>query len=348
MNYIIKRSLFSLCALARSSMLGATLVTTCLLSHTAFAQSGVQVYDNCNFDGDSAYVSEGEYASMKDIDFRNDRISSIRVPDGFEVRIYEDRKFRGDFATITSDIRCFDSFWDDRVSSLKVVVTRPVQERQFERQKRPSIKQPGLKKATASNVGSVFFEGSALRQTSENTWRLVRPNKSRSELSEVRRSDDSVFLRDQYTGERIRIDLFANEITMVQSNGQVERFEITSARAASSAGPRNNAAAAVNNSTPKVLRLNQRCVDYRAYTAGGIGGLRVYGSVEFRQFGKKPISGKFCIDDATTLELQKNNKNTDVYLEIAGQSYRFAPGEAHDVFKNTWYRRKTQLLYRAR
>ena len=332
----------------RSILKAAILVGAVLSAPLVFAQSqdGVRIYDFCNFGGDSAYVSEGEHRSLKNLRFKNDRISSIRVPDGYEVRIYEDDDFRGDFATITSDIRCFDEYWNDRVSSINVVYkgTRQYQQNQpYNNQQAPVRNKPYADNVNLNNLGSVTFGRSVLQKTSEKQWRLVGPRKGQSQFREVRREGDMLVLKNEYTSARLRVDLFSNDITVVQANGQVDRYPITSARAKTKAFKKQ---ASNNKSTPKVLRLAQRCVNYRAYTTGGIGGMRVYGSLEFRQFGKKPISGKICVDDASTLELQKNNNNTDVYLEIAGQSYRFAPGEAHDVYKNTWYRRKTQLLYR--
>jgi len=337
----------------------AAALATAFLSVPAFAQSvvGVQVYDLCNFDGDSAVVEQGEYRSMRDIDFSNDRISAIRVPNGFEVRIYEDDDFKGDFATIGGDIRCFDSFWNDRVSSIKVFDQRTEQQRQVNRNQRidnqqtPTVTQSIGRNVRASNVNRVTFDRFVLQQTATTEWRMVDAQGGRSQFSEVSRESNSVLLKNEYSNERLRIDLFTKDITLVQANGQTERFPITSALANSVANRQNrtnraNRAVAEHRSTPKVLRLSNRCVNYRAYTTGGTGGVRVYGLLEFRQFGKTPITGQVCVNGEATLELQKNNQNTDVYFEIAGESFRFAPGEQHDVFKNTWYRRKTQLLYR--
>ena len=309
------------------------------LSVPALAQSvaGVQVYDLCDFDGDSAFVEQGEYRSMRDIDFRNDRISAIRVPNGFEVRIYEDDDFKGDFANLDGDVRCFDSFWDDRVSSIKV----------FD-QRSSTVTQSIGENVSASNINRVTFDRFVLQQTTANQWRMVDAQGELSQFSEVSRESNSVLLRNESSNERVRIDLFTKDITLLQANGQTERFPITSAgaNAAISKQSTANTVAAEHRSTPKVLRLSNRCVNYRAYTTGGTGGVRVFGVLEFRQFGETPITGQSCVNGEATLELQKNNQNTDVYLEIAGESFRFAPGEEHDVFKNTWYRRMTQLLYR--
>lgn len=337
----------------------AALVGAAIAAPPSLAQvnSGVQVYDFCNFGGDNVQVSVGEHRSMRDINFRNDRISSIRVADGFEVRIYEDDNFKGEFATIDGDIRCFDQFWDDRVSSIKVVSQRRVNERQFDRrnnqttdqridnQQFPRINPSIGKNVNGNNVSTVAFGTSVLQQTATNQWRMLAAGRKPSQFREISRENNSVLLQNVSSAERIRIDLFTKDVSIVQNNGQAQRYPITSANADAISTPTNQASNIIR-STPEVLRLGQRCVNYRAYTKGGTGGVRVYGLLEFRQFGKKPISGNLCVNDEATLELQKNNQGTDVYFEIDGKTFRYAPGEAHDVFKNTWYRRKTQLLYR--
>ncbi len=318
----------------------------------------VQVFDFCNFGGDAARVKPGEHRNMGSINFRNDRISSIKVPAGIEVQIFEDDDFKGDFATITGDIRCFDQFWDDRVSSIKVIDNRPRAQSprlSTAQTPNPSVLENPITpidlKVNAANVAKVVFGRSVLQQTSKSQWRLDDPRKGKSVFKEVARESNSVLLVNQNTAERVRIDFFARDVTFVNPNGSSQRFAITQALA----GVSNSSAPALNRnqnalarstpkSTPKVYRLAKPCFNYRAYTKGGVGGVRVFGSLEFVQFTKKPITGRVCINKEDTLELQKNNRNTDVFFEIDGDVFRFAPNEAHDVFKNTWYRRKTQLL----
>jgi len=314
---------------------------------------GVQIYDFCNFGGDAAQVEPGEHGNMGKVNFKNDRISSIRVPEGFEVRIYEHDDFKGDFANIDRDIRCFDRFWDDKVSSIKVVDIRPQSDRRFDSPRPFNQTAPRIdSNVSAANVSRVAFGRSVLQQTGEKQWRLDNARKGVSQFDEVARESNSVLLSNQYTAERIRIDLFARDVTIINPNGESQRFPITGAAAAVKVAtpkprfesPNQNTVQSGPQSTPKVYRLANRCFRYRAYTKGGVGGVRVFGSLKFRQFSKNPIQGQVCINKEDTLELQKNNQNTDVFFEINGDVFRFAPNEAHDVFKNTWYRRHTQLV----
>jgi len=43
------------------------------------------------------------------------------------------------------------------------------------------------------------------------------------------------------------------------------------------------------------------------------------------------------------MEINKTSKATDVIVEIEGNRYRFARNEAHDAYKNNWYRKKVRL-----
>lgn len=84
----------------------------------------VTVYEGCNYTGTARNVASGDYRSLKSLRFANDRMSSIKVPPGLEVVIYEDDNFGGFYATIDRDIACFDPQWDNKVSSLRVIYNR--------------------------------------------------------------------------------------------------------------------------------------------------------------------------------------------------------------------------------
>ena len=44
------------------------------------------------------------------------------------------------------------------------------------------------------------------------------------------------------------------------------------------------------------------------------------------------------------MELNKTLPATEVIVEIQGKKYRFGKNEKADVLKNTWYRKKVNLL----
>lgn len=97
---------------------------------------GVFVYEDPDFRGE-ARVFDGNQFDLRDLrgpcnqfggegDW-NDCISSIRVPSGWEITIFEDDSYEGDSLTLTSDAADLDDLrgpcgddWDDCITSLQV------------------------------------------------------------------------------------------------------------------------------------------------------------------------------------------------------------------------------------
>lgn len=117
------------------------------LAGTVHAQRGrndvrygprVIVYENANFKGDELALYPGdEIVDLSKASFRNgatlnDAISSIRVPEGVEVLLFEHHRFEGQVIRTTTDIRNLadrrmaesNASWNDRASSLVVRLTR--------------------------------------------------------------------------------------------------------------------------------------------------------------------------------------------------------------------------------
>ena len=87
------------------------------------------IYADCNYSGQSQTLSPGDY-DMARIQLPNDSISSIRVPAGLRVQLFEHAGFGGRSLEVTSDTSCLTNqrwgnrrqTWNDYVSSIKVVV----------------------------------------------------------------------------------------------------------------------------------------------------------------------------------------------------------------------------------
>jgi hypothetical protein len=81
--------------------------------------NAVTIFRSCNFSGDSQILREGRYRD-RDIRIGNDRISSIRVPNGWAVTVYKANNFEGTSETYYDDIRCLPQQFNDAISSLRV------------------------------------------------------------------------------------------------------------------------------------------------------------------------------------------------------------------------------------
>ena len=83
----------------------------------------VVAYSECNFSGERVALEAGEYtvAQLNKLGMRNNMVSSIQVPRGFSVAIYENDFFRGNGKLLESDVRCLlGDHFNERISSIVV------------------------------------------------------------------------------------------------------------------------------------------------------------------------------------------------------------------------------------
>ena len=359
----------------------AILAANIVFSGTLAAQSnprlsngysdGVTIYENCDFSGKSQTLRLGEYRRMRDAGFGNDSVSSIRVPRGVEVIIYEDDNYRGSFARIDNDIRCFDRQWNDKVSSLSISDSVNSDRRDDDRRsnsdrndrygnqadngrgydnsndrnRRGNNGQQDDPNVTAKNVSQVIFNGISLQQVADKQWSMDRSRGASTQFDETRRDRDSVYLENKYTAERVRIDLFANDVTVVDRNGGQQRYSIE--RKNASSGSNNNSAQNPVASAPtssQNRRIRADCFDFKAYTQGGNASVRFHGKDDLYRFDSKPGSGRICHNGALTMEIGKTVQGTNVIVEINGNRYTFVAGEQEDKYLNNWYRKSIKLV----
>ncbi|MGQ0740609.1 MAG: beta/gamma crystallin-related protein [Bacteroidota bacterium] len=88
----------------------------------AAAQNYVTLYEDCNFRGRSYFLEPGQYRGYQ-MKMDNDRLSSMQVPAGMKITIYEHDNFNGKSKTYTSNIYCLDELWNDMASSMVVEST---------------------------------------------------------------------------------------------------------------------------------------------------------------------------------------------------------------------------------
>lgn len=84
-----------------------------------FAQNNIALFDQCNYSGKSAYLSPGSY-KVYQMQIENDKLSSMQIPNGMRVTIYEHDDFKGRSATYTSSVSCLTDGWDNNTSSIVV------------------------------------------------------------------------------------------------------------------------------------------------------------------------------------------------------------------------------------
>ncbi len=91
----------------------------CFLSAPLLAQNHVSLYDQCNYSGRKYTLEAGTYR-LYQMKIGNDRLSSMEIPSGFKVTIYENDGFEGRSATYTSHTGCLETGWRNMASSIVV------------------------------------------------------------------------------------------------------------------------------------------------------------------------------------------------------------------------------------
>ncbi len=331
---------------------------------------GVTIYEHCDFKGKSRTLRPGEYSSLRKTGFGNDSMSSIRVSRGFEAVIYQDDNYRGSYARINRDISCFDRKWNDEASSISVRELGYNQRqsdrydrrdngqrydgRDYDNRGRDNYRRESDRGGhsssyvTAKNVSQVIFDGASLQQVSKKQWSYDRRRGNSTQFDEVSRDRDSVYLKNKYTAETIRIDLFANDVTVVSRDGRRQRFNIDRKNAAvanNNRGGRNNQSATNSQVSSPSRVFSSSCFNYKAYAKNGSGSVRFYTSKpKLVQFDHRPVTGRICHNGGLGMEIGKLDKNIDVVVELDGRPFRFAPQEKESSYLNNWYRKSVQLI----
>ena len=83
------------------------------------ARDRVTVYDQCSFGGLSYAFSPGRY-NYNGLGIGNDKISAIRVPNGFRITVYQAKDFQGASRTFSSNQNCLDGQWNNQISSIVI------------------------------------------------------------------------------------------------------------------------------------------------------------------------------------------------------------------------------------
>jgi hypothetical protein len=89
-----------------------------MLTNLAFGQ--VTMFEDCDFRGNSRVFDVGRY-NWNQLVLPNDVVSSLKVPTGYIVKLYDNANFRGESVSITTNTACLiNQNFNDRMSSFEV------------------------------------------------------------------------------------------------------------------------------------------------------------------------------------------------------------------------------------
>lgn len=332
------------------------IITTILYSATAIAReyddyhqyndvyqhhdkNVVTFYEHCDFEGEQMSLPIGNYPSLREFAVGNDKISSVRVPKGMSVNLFSDGRFKGRKLNVTDDVFCLPKKINDSISSIVI----EQKQRAHNRLNKPLNINPN---ATLANVTAVEASIGLLKLNQNNIW-VLETQGQKQKYKELKRDRNGVHLKQIGSPNKLTINLAQKklEISSAQLNYPVALpiLNSWSDPAYLRNKPVSNANANNNGKQPS-RRINGPCFKYKAYTAGGPGGLRFYGKKDLVRLSSKASTGKICHDGKITMEMNKNNPNTTVYVEINGKRFSFNKGDEGHAYVNTWYRKHVRLV----
>ena len=102
------------------SKFGIALLVILSYSISLSAQNNyVTLHEDCNYSGKQSVLASGNYRTYQ-MKIGNDKLSSIQIPAGMKVTIYEHDKYEGKSKTFTGNIQCLDAEWNELASSVVV------------------------------------------------------------------------------------------------------------------------------------------------------------------------------------------------------------------------------------
>ncbi|MBP5198495.1 MAG: RICIN domain-containing protein [Lachnospiraceae bacterium] len=137
----------------------------------------IYIYQDINYGGRSASLGLGDYnlSSLVAKGFKNDDLSSIKVPLGYKVILYADDNFSGATKVVTGDTSWIGSDFNDKVSSIKVI---KAQYRFVNRNSGLALDIDGASTANGANVqqwtiNGTVAQGFELTANSDGTYSIL-------------------------------------------------------------------------------------------------------------------------------------------------------------------------------
>ena len=88
---------------------------------TSWNKDHVIVFSECGYTGLSKTIPVGDYPRMGEIGVRPNEISSIIIPEGLAIEVFQNRRFNGHWYRINQNQICLKGNWNDRIGSMRVV-----------------------------------------------------------------------------------------------------------------------------------------------------------------------------------------------------------------------------------
>lgn len=383
MNISLANSLRAICVLVAGSVFSATAIADQKWNQgwqsRDWGNQHIIVFSDCNFTGKNKSIPLGEYRRVREIGVERDAISSMIIPEGLAVEVFQRRGFGGYWYRLNQSQKCLRGNWNDSIRSFRVVKDNPRNSIGFQDDYQGESGQNACREFTLSATrsrGAVRFVGMERGTTHVPAGETVRGELcdnsiSKIELAKRNRDGDLLFTIDgqeYFFAPREGYDDFregwyrqySSIPTQPNSDNRVagrdnRRWGNTwgfgqrySSGVESGENWGNNYPRKWNQrKKPPVANVDNKPENCVAYSVSGNHrdtGIRfLVGDHKFHSVGNTSLNKQLCHTGRIRVELAKRKEQAEVVLTIDGQAYPFKRGDKGDRYEKTWYRKYYSL-----
>ena len=342
----------------------------------------VIVFEECEYQGKAKSLPAGEFDSIRSIGVGNDQISSIIIPQGLAVEIFEHNDFRGHWYRLNQSQPCLKGNWNETISALRIVEDVPGNAFGHIEGYKPGKPEnrcyPYVFRAYNGEGGFRFVEKERKLNAVNNSRingeycgdgllriELAKQDLNTDVLISINGQDYGFFRSDPYDDFRrkwyrkyITVDL--PELDYVGQSadwGNTPGFGPRYSSGVSSGEnwgnnyerrwwrPVQDNQAGSNQSSQNQNSTQQpdNCVPYLVNGHGRNTGIRFMNVQDFQFVGGGELESQVCHSGSVVVELAKKKVEESVTLTIGQKIYQFPVGDEGDRYQNQWYRKYIRI-----
>ncbi|MGH1540487.1 MAG: hypothetical protein ACRBHB_08685 [Arenicella sp.] len=341
----------------------------------AWNDNHVIVFSDCGYSGQSKILPIGKFKRLENVGVEANEISSIIIPDGMAVEIFQNKQFGGHWYRMNKSRECLPGKWNDRIRSMRVINDNTENSYGFTDGydgESSNEKCHSFEIVARRGVAAIRFvdQGTGLQRVESGRsaqGELCQSGLVRLELAKRNRNASVILKIDgrEYrfdSGERyddFRQEWYRKYLSIDLKGARAERGWANTAGFGRrySSGVRSGEnwgnnyhsgwnkreeVGVVTTSEPKEPEVgnNEKCVEYTVSGTHKHTGLRFFvGDQEFHNIGKGSSKKSLCHMGKVKVEMAKRRPDAEVVLRIGGKSYTFKKGDTGDRFAKTWYRK---------
>ena len=334
------------------------------------------VFSECGYAGRSKNLPVGDYDALRKVGVEHNAISSVIIPQGMAVEIFQGREFGGHWYRLNQSQTCLKGNWNNRIGSMRVIQDNPQNSYGFaDNYQSTSTGCHNYTVQSADGEGAVRFVDKA------DSLTPVRPGRPlQGELCdngpvrvELARRDRRVGITMNVADQELRFepwsayDNFSNNwyrkymtVTLPQAgrnNGGGQNYGRNGWGNTQGFGKRYSSgvdngdnwgnnyrrnwhkAAVVPAAVTKVY-ADKDCVDFSAAGNHKDTGVRfLVGDRKFYRIGDGSIKQAICHKGNIKVELAKKKQGAEVVLQVNGKTIKFDRGDSGDRYEHDWYRK---------